>query len=69
MAARLENFFIDSHFPAPGGYATDLDDYLSEISDNEKVAPVTRVKAAYECQGTNSPLRDKPVFLGMPPAT
>jgi hypothetical protein len=48
MAAHLENFFIESRFPAPGEYTTDLDDYFSEISDNEELDPTTRVKAAHE---------------------
>jgi hypothetical protein len=48
MAANLENFFIDGRFPAPSKYTTDLDDYFSEISDNEKLDPATRVKAAFE---------------------
>jgi hypothetical protein len=48
MAARLENSFIDSRFPVPDEYTTDLDDYLSEISNNEKLDSTTRVKAAFE---------------------
>jgi hypothetical protein len=48
MAAVLENFFIDSHFPAPDKYTTDLDDYFSEISNNEELDPNTRVKATFE---------------------
>jgi hypothetical protein len=34
MAAYLENYFIDSHFPVPDEFTTDLDGYLSEISNN-----------------------------------
>ena len=48
MAEPLENSFIDSRFPPPSKYATDLDDYFSEISNNEGLDPTTRVKAAHE---------------------
>jgi hypothetical protein len=48
MAVIWENFFIDSHFPAPGEYTIDLDDYFSEISNDEELDPTTRVKAAFE---------------------
>lgn len=48
MIAYLENWFIDSRFPVPSEYTTDLDDYLSEISDNEALDATTRVKAAHE---------------------
>jgi hypothetical protein len=48
MAAHLENYFIDSHFPAPDKYTSDLDDYLSEISNNDELDTTTRVKAAFE---------------------
>jgi hypothetical protein len=48
MAEQLENSFIDSRFPPPSKYATDLDDYFSEISNNEGLDPTTRVKAAHE---------------------
>jgi hypothetical protein len=44
----LENLLIDSRFPAPDKYTTDLDDYFGEISNNEELDPTTRVKAAYE---------------------
>jgi hypothetical protein len=47
-AALLENSFIDSHFPVPSEYTTDLDDYFSEISNNEELDPTTRVKASFE---------------------
>ena len=48
MVAQLENSFIDSRFPAPGKYATDLDDYLTEISDSDELDAATRLKAAFE---------------------
>ncbi len=48
MIAYLENWFIDSRFPVPDKYTTDLDDYLREISDNEALDATTRVKAAHE---------------------
>jgi hypothetical protein len=48
MAAYLENYFIDSHFPVPDEFTTDLDGYLSEISNNEELDAATRVKAAFE---------------------
>jgi hypothetical protein len=48
MVAQLENFFIDSRFPAPGKYATDLDDYLTEIYDNDELDAAMRLKAAFE---------------------
>jgi hypothetical protein len=48
MAAQLENSFIDSRFPPPSEFVIDLDDYLSEISNNEGLDPTTRVRAAHE---------------------
>lgn len=48
VAAHLEKWFIDSHLPVPSKYATDLDDYLSEVSNNEALDANTRVKAAHE---------------------
>lgn len=48
MAAHLENYFIDSRFPAPDKYTTYLDDYLSGIANNEEIDATTRVKAAFE---------------------
>jgi hypothetical protein len=39
IAAHLENWFIGSRFPVPDEYTTDLDDYLSEISNNEELTP------------------------------
>jgi hypothetical protein len=47
MAGYLENSFIDSRFPPPSKYIADLDDYFSEIS-NDELDPTTRVKAAHE---------------------
>jgi hypothetical protein len=48
MAAHFENWFIDNQFPAPGEYDRNLEDYLSEISNNKSVNADTRVKAAFE---------------------
>jgi hypothetical protein len=48
VAARLENSFIDSRFPTPDEYTTDLDDYFSGIANNEELDPDVRVKAAFE---------------------
>ena len=48
MAVIWENFFIDSRFPAPDKYTIDLDDYLSEISNNEELDPTTRLRATFE---------------------
>jgi hypothetical protein len=47
-AVILEKFLVDSRFPAPDKYTTDLDDYFGEISNNEELDPATRVKAAFE---------------------
>jgi hypothetical protein len=47
-AAHLESWFIDCRLPAPDKYITDLDDYLSEISNNAALDADTRVKAAHE---------------------
>jgi len=48
MAAYMENYFIDSRFPVPDEYTTDLDDYLGGITNNEELDATTRVKAAFE---------------------
>jgi hypothetical protein len=48
IADHLENFFIESHFPVPGEYTSDLDDYLNEIVNNEALDTKTRIKAAVE---------------------
>ena len=48
MAAHLENYFIDNRFPSPDKYTTDLDDYLGEISGNDALDAIVRVKAAFE---------------------
>ena len=56
IAAHLENWFIDNRFPVPDEYTTEVDDYLSEISNNESLDASTRVKAAHEL-GTFNGLR------------
>jgi hypothetical protein len=48
LARHLENFFIESRFPAPGRYTIDLDDYLSGLVANEELDCDTRLRAAYE---------------------
>jgi hypothetical protein len=48
FAAYFESWFIDNRFPVLDEYTTDLDDYLSEISNNEALDAPTRVKAAYD---------------------
>jgi hypothetical protein len=48
LAAYLENWFIDSRFPVPDEYTTNLVDYLSAISNNEELDGNTRVNAAHE---------------------
>jgi hypothetical protein len=53
MVAYFENYFIDSRFPMPDEYTTELDGYLSEISNNEELDAATRVKAAFELGSFN----------------
>jgi hypothetical protein len=59
IAAHLENCFIDNHFPVPDEYAGELDDYLSEISDNKAVDANIRLKAAFERGTLNGLLIDR----------
>jgi hypothetical protein len=44
----LENWLIDSRFPVPNKYTTNFRDYLSEVTSNEELEAVTRIKAARE---------------------
>jgi hypothetical protein len=44
----LENFFIESRFPAPDKYTHDLDDYLSGMIINEDLDSDARIRASYE---------------------
>lgn len=48
MAAHLENFFFEAHFPPPSQYTIDLDDYLSDTVVNEELNCETRIRAAFE---------------------
>jgi hypothetical protein len=48
MSRALEKLFSDSRFPAPDNYVEDLDDYLTEIMDDETIDPSLRTKAAFE---------------------
>jgi hypothetical protein len=53
VAAYLESWFIENHFPVPDKYTADLDDYLSEISNNEALDATMRTKAALELGALN----------------
>jgi hypothetical protein len=48
MAKFVENYLIDNHFPVPDEYTTDLNDYLTDIANNEELNCATRIKAAAE---------------------
>lgn len=48
LARTFEKFFVANQFPVPDKRATDLDDYLTQISDDEAVDCSLRVKAAFE---------------------
>lgn len=61
IAAHCENLFVDSHFPIPEEYTTDLDDYLNEVSNNNTLDTAVRVKAAHEL-GTLTGLRSAQAF-------
>lgn len=48
LADHFARYFADAKFPAPSAYAKDLDDYLGEMTGNERLDCSTRMKAAFE---------------------
>jgi hypothetical protein len=48
MAHHLEDFLYKNRFPQPPEIIDGIDDYLSQISNNNKMHAVMRVKAATE---------------------
>ena len=48
LASHLEDFLYKNRFPQPPEFVGDIDDYLSQVANNQMVQCALRVKAAIE---------------------
>lgn len=48
LATHLEDYLYKNRFPRPPDYVAGIDDYLTQVSNDAKIIPALRVKAAIE---------------------
>ena len=48
MTNSLEDYLVQNRFPQPPEYVSDVDDYLTQVSNSDKYDGPTRVKAAMQ---------------------